>query len=80
MPGIPRGVVLNRAFAADRWLTANLGISVKEASGEHLTLFLETLTPQERETTWDALCAYGDDLVRKGIAERNPARTIRLPA
>jgi hypothetical protein len=72
--------VLNRAFAADRWLVANLGISVKQASGQQLTLYLETLTPHDRETTWEALCAYGDDLVRKGIVEQNSARTIRLPA
>lgn len=78
--GVSRSYVVNRAFVANRWLNARYGISIHEADEAQLRGFLESLPADQREQTWEALAAYGDDLVRRGRASRNVARAVHVRA
>ena len=79
MGSLSRGFIVNRAYVADRWLQNHYGINVIEADDLQLLEFLESTPADQRRQTLDALVAYGDDAVRRGMAPKNAARTIRLP-
>ena len=78
MAGMSRSFVLNRAFVADRWMNSQFGIPLAEANEEQLRQFLRTVPASMRDHTWEALCAYGDDLIRKGQAQHNVARAVGM--
>lgn len=78
MAGMSRAFVVNRAFVADRWISSQFGIPLAEANEDQIRQFLKTVPAGLRDQTWEALVAYGDDLVRKGTATRNAARMVGM--
>ena len=79
MARMSRSAVVNRVFVADRWLQQRFNTSIAEAQADQIVIYLDSVPEPQRGATLDALIAYGDDMVRKGRAPRNVARTIVLP-
>ena len=75
---LPRAVVLNEAFAADRWLRFKLGTTVVDADEQSIRKYLDTIPVARRDTTLRALTRFLDDQVLKGLATRNAPRMIDL--
>lgn len=75
-PELSRSFIINRAVAADKWLTTHAGTTLMGASSQALEGYLATLPESLRDRSWRALIMWGDDMIRRGALAANIARDL----